>query len=169
MKTPLTALSAMMPATESHSGGAQELGISPKLARDIATETYIWGYPLIVMGFTRKVSVNVENATSTYARAPINQFSHTPTLVPAEYKDATRPNNDTLFDVAWLDLEAEPLVMTLPKTDRFHIFQMVDAWEEVFAAPGARWNGGAGGTYLIVGPGWRGEVPQGMQLLGDGN
>jgi hypothetical protein len=42
---------------------------------------------------------------------------------------------------------------------------MADAWQEVFAAPGTRWNGGAGGNYLIVGPGWQGAVPQGMELL----
>jgi hypothetical protein len=117
------------------------------------------------MELTRKVATNVEDATSVWGRAPINQFSHTPTLIPPEYKDATRANNDTVFDSVWLDLEAEPVVMTLPKTDRFHILQMCDAWQEVFAAPGSRWNGGAGGNYLIVGPGWRGEVPQGMTLL----
>jgi hypothetical protein len=42
---------------------------------------------------------------------------------------------------------------------------MCDAWQEVFAAPGTRWNGGAGGNYLIVGAKWRGDVPQGMKLL----
>jgi hypothetical protein len=116
------------------------------------------------MEILRKVATNVVDATSTLGR-PINQFFHSRFLVPPEYKDATRPNDDTLFDIAWLDLDAEPVVMEIPRTDRFHIFQMADAWEEVFAAPGTRLNGGAGGTYLIAGPGWRGDVPQEMELL----
>ena len=140
-------------------------GISAELARDIATETYIWGYPLIVMELTGKLATNIEDATSAWGRAPINQFAHTPTLIPTEYRESTRGDNDTVFDSAWLDLGAEPFVLTLPKTDRFHILQMCDAWQEVFAAPGTRMTLGAGGNYLIVGPGWQGEVPQGMELL----
>ena len=76
-----------------------------------------------------------------------------------------RPNFDTLYSVAWLDLGREPLVMTLPKTDRYHVFQMMDGWSEVFAAPGTRMTGGTGGSYLVVGPGWKGDVPKDMELL----
>ena len=165
MRKLLLAFTAIIIAAGTQTVQAQQSDISPTLAREIATETYIWGYPLVVMTAVRKASTNVEDATSVYGRAPINQFVHTPTLVPAEYKDGNRANDDTLFDMAWLDLAAEPLVMTLPKTERFHIFQMCDAWQEVFAAPGTRMNSGAGGNYLIVGPGWRGDVPQGMELL----
>ncbi len=114
MRKLLLAFTAIIIAAGTQTVQAQQSDISPTLAREIATETYIWGYPLVVMTAVRKASTNVEDATSVYGRAPINQFVHTPTLVPAEYKDGNRANDDTLFDMAWLDLAAEPLVMTLP-------------------------------------------------------
>ena len=139
--------------------------ISPDLAREIARETYIWGYPLVLMDLTRKVSTNYEAPTGIPGQSPMNQFAHAKAFPPASFRDVVRPNFDTLYSVAWLDLGPEPLVMTLPKTDRYHVFQMMDGWSEVFAAPGTRTSGSTGGTYLVVGPDWEGDVPSDMELL----
>jgi hypothetical protein len=134
-------------------------------ARAIAEETYIWGYPLVTMDLTRKVQTNIEAPSSKAGRAPLNQFAHSETFPPATFRDFVRPNFDTLYSFAWLDLGSGPLVMTLPKTDRYHVFQMMDGWSEVFAAPGTRMTGGRGGNFLIVGPAWRGNLPKDMELL----
>jgi hypothetical protein len=91
----------------------------------------------------------------------MNQFSHAKAFPPASFRDVVRPNFDTLYSVAWLDVGLEPLVMTLAKTDRYHVFQMMDCWTEVFAAPGTRMTGGKGGNYLIVGPNWEGRHAKG--------
>jgi hypothetical protein len=133
-------------------------------ARTIAQETYVWGYPLVLMDATRKLQTNVD-APSAAGRAPLNQFAHAQTFPPAAFREVVRPNFDALYSVAWLDVGPEPLVMTLPTTDRYHVFQIVDAWTEVFAAPGSRMTGGKGGNYLIAGPGWSGDVPKSMELL----
>ena len=98
-------------------------------------------------------------------QGPMNQFSHAEAFPPASFRDVVRPNFDTLYSVAWLDMGLEPLVMTLAKTDRYHVFQMMDCWTEVFAAPGTRMTGGKGGNYLIVGPNWQGDTPRDMELL----
>lgn len=142
--------------------GAQP--VSEQTARAIAEETYIWGYPLVTMDLTRKVQTNVE-AASGIGRAPLNQFAHAATFPPATFHDVVRPQFDALYSVAWLDLGAGPLVLTLPKTDRYHVFQIMDAWSEVFGAPGTRMTAGIGGDFLIVGPTWQGEVPKDMTLL----
>lgn len=143
----------------------QAAPISPDLAREIAEETYIWGYPLVLMDVTRKVTTNVAAPTGEVGQAPMNWLSHARAFPPATFRAVIRPNFDTLYSFAWMDLGPEPLVMTLPRTDRYHVFQMMDGWSEVFAAPGTRMTGGRGGSYLIAGPGWRGAVPSGMDLL----
>ncbi len=141
------------------------MSISPELAREIAQETYIWGYPLVLIDITRKVMTNYEAPTGELGQAPMNQFAHAKTFPPASFRAVVRPNFDTLYSFAWLDLGPEPLVMTLPQTDRYHVFQMMDGWSEVFAAPGTRMTGGKGGNYLIVGRDWKGDVPKDMELL----
>ena len=161
----LRALTLVAVLTISGAGSiADDQTVTPAQARAIAQETYIWGYPLVLMDVTRKVQTNVE-APSETGRAPLNQFVHAKTFPPASFRDIVRPNFDTLYSMAWLAVETEPLVMTLPKTDRYHVFQMMDGWSEVFAAPGTRVTGGQGGNYLIVGPEWRGDVPRDMELL----
>jgi hypothetical protein len=139
--------------------------LSPELASEIAEELYIWGYPLVLMDLTRKVQTNFETATGVPGQAPMNQFSHAKTFPPPSFRDVVRPNFDTLYSIAWLDLGPEPMVLTLPKTERYHIFQLMDAWTEVFAAPGTRTTGGNGGSYLIAGPNWRGDSPKEADLL----
>jgi len=158
--TPTAFLTA--PGVSSNAGAES---VTASEARAIALETYIWGYPLVMMDITRKVQTNVEAADSSVGRAPLNQFAHAKTFPPVTFRDVVRPNFDTLYSMAWLDVGWEPLVMTLPKTDRYHVFQMMDGWSEVFAAPGTRMNGGTGGNYLIAGPSWWGRVPKDMELL----
>jgi hypothetical protein len=139
--------------------------ISPEVAREIAQEAYVWGYPLVLMGLTRRVQTNTEASNGRTGRAPLNQFGHMAAFPPATFRAVVRPNFDTLYSIAWLDLTEDALVMTLPQTDRYHVFQVMDAWTEVFAAPGTRMTGSDGGTYLIVGPAWRQEAPEDMTVL----
>jgi hypothetical protein len=97
----------------------QPTTISPELAREIAQETYIWGYPLVLMDLTRRVATNFETNQGILGQAPINQFSHAKAFPPTSFRDVVRPNFDTLYSVVWLDVGPEPLVMTLPKTNPY--------------------------------------------------
>jgi hypothetical protein len=164
MATVLAAAAACgLAATATATATAAEVP-RPEVLAQIAREAYIWGYPLVLVDATRKVITNVE-APLPIGRAPRNQFTHLRAFPPSDFRDIVRPNFDTLYSAAFLDLSAGPLVLTLPKTDRYHVFQMMDAWSEVFAAPGTRADGGSGGPHLVAGPGWAGEVPAGMSLL----
>ena len=63
-----------------------------------------------------------------------------------------RPNNDTLYSTAWIDLSAEPLVLTVPDTEgRYYVMPFMDAWTNVFAMVGKRTTGTGPGDYLLVG------------------
>src|SRR5262245_17407976 len=144
---------------------ADARAVSPQLAREIAQELYVWAYPLVIMDVTGRVSTNHEAPTGIPGQAPVNQIAHAQAFPPATFRDVVRPNFDTLYSFATCDLSAEPLVLTLPTTDRYHVFQMMDGWTDVFAAPGTRMNGGVGGNYLVAGPRFRGNVPPGMDVL----
>jgi len=144
---------------------AAPLDVSQGLADEIAQELYIWAYPMVLMDLTQKVGTNYETPTGVVGQSPTNQMGHAKAFPPATFRDVVRPNFDTLYSSATCDLSAGPLVLTLPKTDRYHVFQMMDGWTEVFAAPGTRMNGGAGGRYLIAGPRFAGDVTAGMELL----
>jgi hypothetical protein len=77
-----------------------------------------------------------------------------------------RPNVDTLYSTAWLDLSREPVVMNVPDMgSRYYLVQLLDAWTETFAVPGTRTTGNKAGSFVIVGPNWKGAVPSGTTRI----
>jgi hypothetical protein len=78
----------------------------------------------------------------------------------ASYKVVVRSNVDSLYTMAWLNIKAEPMVLSVPDTHgRFYLFQMLDMWTDVFASPGTRTTGSDAGHFAIVGPDWKGTLP----------
>lgn len=131
---------------------------------ELAVQAWIYAYPLVLMDVTRAASTSVSDTAAL--RGPINHFVHAEAFPDPRFKDVVRPNADTLYSSAWLDARAEPLVLSLPELeDRYYVFQMLDAWTNVFAAPGTRTRGNRPGTYVIVGPGYRGSLPEGMERI----
>ncbi|MGA4634700.1 DUF1254 domain-containing protein [Pseudomonas solani] len=122
-----------------------------------AAQGYLYGYPLVLTEITR------DNFSADMA--PINRLMHVPRFPDAGFREIVRPNVDTLYSVAWLDLEQGPLVFELPATERYNVMQFLDAWTNVFASLGPRTTGNIAGRYLLVGPRWQGEVPEGFSLL----
>jgi hypothetical protein len=131
----------------------------------IAREAYVFLYPLITMDITRQVAVNSDPAESGIG-APPNQFNHIRTFPPAEMRQVVRPNFDTLYSSAWLDLTQGPLVISAPDTGkRYYLLPMLDMWTDVFAVPGTRTSGNKAQHFLVVLPGWKGRVPAGMTRI----
>jgi len=129
-------------------------------------DAYEYAFPLVMMDVSRRQATNVPDATSVPGRAPANQFAHHRAFPPADAKDVVRFNFDTLYSMAWLDLRAEPVVLTVPDApDRYYLTPMLDMWSDVIAVPGTRTTGGKGGEFLIAGPGWDGTVPEDARLI----
>ena len=136
------------------SGAESKPPPSEQEAHDIAMEAYIYAYPLLTMDVTRRQATNVE-AGKTAGRGPINTFTHVRAYPTAEFRDVVRPNFDTLYSVAWLDLTKEPMVVSVPDTDgRYYLLPMLDMWSDVFAVPGRRTSGTKAAAYVLVPPGW---------------
>ena len=138
--------------------------VSAADAQAIATEAYIYFYPLVTMDVTRKQSTNV--ATAEGVRAPANTFANVAAYPTADMRVVVRPNFDTLYSSAWLDLKAEPMVVSVPDTgDRYYLLPMLDMWSDVFASPGWRTTGTKAGNFLVTPPGWTGTVPADMERI----
>jgi hypothetical protein len=127
----------------------------------IATLAYIWGFPLVTM--ERQFNfVTSPNVPPGIGRGPANSVACSHDLVNASFTDVVNPNSDTLYCLAQIDLTNEPVVVVVPPiSDRYNVFQFVDAYTNDYAYLGQR-AGGTGGTYLIAGPEWNGQVPEGM-------
>jgi hypothetical protein len=89
--------------------------INEQEAYEIGIEAYTYFYPLVLMDVTRRQAVNVE-AGKTVGRGPMNTFTQFRTFPPADFRDVVRPNFDTLYSIAWLDLTKEPMVVAAPDT-----------------------------------------------------
>ena len=136
-------------------------GPSADEATQIATDAYIYGYPLVTMEYTRRVLTNVAEASGL--KAPMGQLARSRSYPSAAFRGVTAPNADTLYTNGWIDLSKEPYVLSLPDAhDRYYLFPMLDAWTSVFQVPGKRTTGTGPQTYAITGPGWSGTLPAGV-------
>jgi hypothetical protein len=123
----------------------------------LATEIYVYAYPLVVMDVTKQVMT---------AKAPINTFQHRRAFPEASSTDVVNPNVDTLSSQAWLDLAREPIVLSVPDTrDRYFLMPMLDAWTNVFQSPGKRTTGTKKADYAIIGPKWKGALPNDVEEI----
>jgi hypothetical protein len=117
------------------------------------------------MDATRGQAVNVE-AGKAFGSGPMNTFTHVLAFPPADFRDVVRPNFDTLYSIAWLDLTQEPMVVAVPDTQgRCYMLPMLDMWSDVFACPGKCTTGTGAGRFAVVPPGWQGRLPEGIQPI----
>jgi hypothetical protein len=156
-----TAGSAPAPAQSA----STEIGLTAQEVQSIAQDAYIFLYPLVLMDVSRKHLTNIE-PDKMFGRGPMNTFAHARTFPPATFRGATHTNFDTLYSVGWLDLIKEPVVISVPDTQgRYYLLQLLDMWTDSFAGVGKRTTGTAAGNFVVVGPNWKGDVPQGFQRV----
>lgn len=127
-----------------------------------AQAAFVFAMPLALMDITKQKTTNYEVPTEGKG-GPVNQMIHFTQFPDANFKDVVRPNADTYYNTAILDLSADAFVLEVPDTkDRYYLLPMLDAWSNVFISPGKRTTGTKAATYLITGPDWNGIIPGGM-------
>src|SRR5215467_173053 len=142
-----------------------QAAITEQQAHDIAVDAYLYLYPLVSVDITRKVATNIEPGKMP-GFGPPNTFNSFAEFPAANFKTVVRPNFDTLYSSAFLDLTKEPMIVSAPNTDgRYYLLPMLDAWSDVFASPGWRTTGTEAANFLVTPPGWRGTVPAGMKQI----
>jgi hypothetical protein len=142
--------------------GADEppsLGVMEAIS--IATEAYIYGYPLVTFDTVRKQQTNV--AMPDAEHAPMGQMIKMRSYPAVDNHCCAAPNADTLYTEVWLDVSKEPWVFSIPDMgDRYYIMPMLDGWSEVFSVASSRTTGSKAQTYAITGSGWSGTLPKGV-------
>jgi hypothetical protein len=107
--------------------------ISPEEAQATAREAYVWGFPM-VMNYKTLYNYVIDTESPDY-KGPFNEVACEARLFTPEDKAVVTPNADTPYCMFWLDLRAEPLVLTLPEMEpeRYYSFQLVDWYTHNFA------------------------------------
>jgi len=138
--------------------------INEQDAHAIGVTAYTYLYPLVTMDLTRKQLTNV--AKTEGLSAPMNAFANIRAYPTADMKVVVRPNFDTLYSSAWLDLTKEPVIVSVPDTHgRYYLLPMLDMWTDVFASPGWRTTGTQAGNFLVAPSGWTGSMPDGVTRI----
>jgi hypothetical protein len=126
---------------------------APSEIEQIAERTYIYAYPLVLL-------------QATMSTLPVNRLAHVSAFPDASFRLIVRPNADTLYTNAWIDVSREPMLLHVADSGgRFYLLQFMDAWTETFADPGKRTTGTGEAWFAIVGPGWTGKLPANVARL----
>jgi hypothetical protein len=136
--------------------------ITPTEAKQIAKEAYIYGFPL-VLNYKTMYSYTI-NTKSPEFKGDFNQLGCEARVYTPEDKAVITPNSDTPYCMGWIDLRDEPVVFTIPEIEkeRFYQVQLIDIYTHNFAYISTVATGNIPGKYLITGPEWKGEVPEGI-------
>lgn len=124
--------------------------------RALARELYLAGVPLLAR-YAVVHARNIDRGGAEY-QGPLNVLHWV--TVSAESSRA-EPGSTV---AASLDLRAEPVVVRVPAlpSERTYVLQLTDLQASVPAQISSRSTGNQAGDYLVVGPGWHGEVPVGI-------
>ena len=134
-------------------------------AKDIAEAAFIYGLP-IVMNYAVMYEYSVDRNSGQF-KAPFNQIKNEPNVFT--YKDTAipTPNSDTPYSFVWMDLRAEPVVLSVPAVDpkRYYSVMLCDGNTYNYGYIGSRATGSEAGDYMVVGPDWKGATPAGIKKV----
>ena len=136
--------------------------LSADEARAIAKEAFIYGFPMVV-NYKTMYQYSVDAASPDY-KSDFNVLGCEARVFTPADRSVVTPNADTPYCMLWGDIRSDPLVLRVPEIEpeRFFQVQFVDLYTHNFAYVSTVATGNVSGTYLIAGPDWEGETPEGI-------
>ena len=133
--------------------------------KDIAEEAFIYGLP-IVMNYAVMQEFAVDRNSGQF-KAPFNTIHNEAKVFTYKDTAVVTPNSDTPYSMLWLDLRAEPMVISVPAVpkQRYYSVQFVDGNTYNYGYIGSRATGVEAGDYLVAGPDWKGKKPAGINQV----
>lgn len=137
--------------------------VTPSETRQIAKEAYIYGFPM-VDSYRIQYAYFVDRGNPEF-KVPWNQIHNIARVYTPADKATQTPNSDTPYSMVGMDLRSEPIVLTVPPIEekRYFSIQLIDAYTFNFDYIGSRTTGNHGGSFLVAGPGWKGETPNSVK------
>ncbi len=134
-------------------------------AEAIAKEAYIYGFPM-VDNYKTMYGYAIDKENPNY-KAPFNEIYNTAGVYTPKDTTVITPNSDTPYSFVWADLRAEPVVLGVPEVDkdRYYSLQFIDLYTYNFAYVGTATTGNSAGKFLLAGPNWKGEAPEGVEKV----
>ena len=163
MKTKTIVLAALAAVLALSTVRATDL--TPAETKAIAEEGFIYGLP-IVMNYAVMYEYSVDKNSGQY-KAPFNQIKNEARVFTYKDTAVVTPNSDTPYSFAWLDLRAEPIVLSVPAVEkgRYYSVQLEDGNTFNYGYIGSRATGNDAGDYMVAGPDWKGETPPGIKKV----
>jgi hypothetical protein len=134
-------------------------------AKQIAEEAYTYAFPM-VMNYGTLYEFAIDKTSDQY-KAPFNQIYNMERVATPKDTTIVTPNSDTPYSLLWMDLRAEPLVLSVPEIEksRYYSVQLIDLYTFNYGYMGSRTTGNGAGTYMVAGPNWKGETPAGIKKV----
>lgn len=150
------------------SGLAQDAGTITRDAAEfqaIAEEAYVYAFPMLV-AYKVLYDYNVDRSSGAF-RAPFNQLSSEARVYTPKDTAVSTPNSDTPYSFVQLDLRTEPMVLCVPEIEnrRYNDVQLTDMYTFNFGYMGSRTTGNDAGCFMVAGPEWSGDAPQGIDKV----
>ena len=136
--------------------------------KTIGRMAYVWGWPL-VNSFNRRAAITQAPEPGRLGGvvpvAPRGRLCMLNDYVQPDQSFVACPNQDVVYGVAFFSLDEEPAVIQVPDfSDRFWVYALYDARTDQFGELGKAY-GTRPGFYLLVGPNWDSEVPEGITAV----
>jgi len=144
---------------------ADVTSVTPAEAKAIVEEAFIYGLP-IVMNYAVMYEYSVDKNSGQY-KAPFNQIKNEARVYTYEDTAVITPNSDTPYSLLFMDLRAEPIVLSVPAVEkgRYYSVMLCDGNTFNYGYIGSRATGNEPGDYMVVGPDWKGETPAGIKKV----
>ena len=132
----LTVLTFVLIALVGACSGDQAEQLTTDQVREIAKDAYVYGFPM-VMNYKTMYQYVVDTEHPEY-KGPFNEVACEARLFTPDDRAVVTPNADTPYCMFWMDLRAEPLVLTVPAMDaeRYYSFQLIDLYTHNFGYVG---------------------------------
>src|SRR6185503_16754929 len=133
--------------------------------KTIAEEGFVYGLP-IVMNYAVMYEYAVDKSNPEF-KAPFNEIKNEARVFTPKDTAIVTPNSDTPYSFLWMDLRAEPMVLSVPAVEkgRYYAVQLEDGNTFNFGYIGSRATGNDAGDFLVAGPDWKGETPPGIKKV----
>jgi hypothetical protein len=139
--------------------------VTPAQTKAIAEEGFIYGLP-IVMNYAVMYEYAVDTSNPEF-KAPFNQIKNEARVFTDKDTAIITPNSDTPYSFLWMDLRAEPMVLSVPAVpkERYYAVMLCDGNTFNYGYIGSRATGPEAGDYMVAGPDWKGETPAGVKKV----